>query len=89
MESESILIPEIADTLMPQSMLDAGGEGWDTLREILARCLDLMASGEVLEVISSRSEVRAAVTPWCGQTGHELLGSREDGAKASFWIRKR
>jgi TusA-related sulfurtransferase len=80
---------ELGSVPLPQSLIDAGGEAWESLQQVVTRCLDELLAGDVLEVVSSVVAVRLALPTWCAGMGYELLATRDDGDKSSFWIRKR
>lgn len=69
-------------------MLDAGDEPWGSLLPFIARILDELVSGEVLEVISSAGTIRVDLLAWCTEHGHELMDTLVDGDKTSFRIRR-
>jgi TusA-related sulfurtransferase len=73
---------------LPQALIDAGSEGWETLQAVVARRMDELLGGEVLEVVSGVAAVALALPTWCAGSGHEFLGVRTEGGASSFWIRK-
>jgi len=72
----------------PRAILDAGGEAWTTLSAVIGRLVDEIATDAVLEIVSLEPSLRADLTEWCGASGHEVLGIRENGGATQIWIRK-
>ncbi|MHB1679870.1 MAG: sulfurtransferase TusA family protein [bacterium] len=50
--------------------------------------IDLMTSGQVLEIISTDPGSKNDMTAWCKRTGNELLESTEEGGKFKFYVKK-
>lgn len=73
----------------PRAVLDGGSEGWAALATAITRLIDELATGAVLEVISSEPGTREHLPAWCGGAGHEVTWSLEDGQATRFWIMKR
>lgn len=72
----------------PHSILEAGGEAIGVLLAAIARSIEELLPGQVLEVVSSHSLAADAVQQWCHETEHELLHLLLDGEDGQFWIRK-
>ncbi len=72
----------------PRAVLDAGGEEWAALGAAVARLIDELAIGAVLEVISREPGTRDHLPAWCDGAGHEVAWSLEDGQATRFWITK-
>jgi TusA-related sulfurtransferase len=77
-----------AGRLRPRAVLDGGGEEWPALATAVARLIDELAAGAVLEVISREPGIRDHLLAWCDGAGHELTWSLEDGQATRFWITK-
>lgn len=73
---------------IPRVILDAGGETWAILGELVWRRFEDLAAGQVLELVTVEPSVRADIIAWCGSAGHELLQILDDGNGIRFWIRK-
>lgn len=72
----------------PRAVLDAGGETWITLRDLIWRRITDLATGEVLQIISLEPSTRADVAEWCRHAGQDLLHMATEGDETRFWIRK-
>lgn len=78
------------DELSPaHSILEAGGETVDILLTAIARCLDELLPGQVLEVVSSEPLAGEAISGWCRDTGHALGRQLAGPDGAQFWIERR
>ena len=75
--------------LTPQVIIDGGEEPWQVLGPVIARRLDELPAGEVLEILSCAAHARVDIPNWCYLAGHDLVGLMADGTSACFWIRKR
>jgi TusA-related sulfurtransferase len=71
------------------SLIEAGGEVSGVLMAAIARHIEELAPGQVLEVASLVPTARIDAVAWCHVTGHELLALLSDGDGVRFWIRKR
>ncbi len=72
----------------PHGLLDGGGEGWPRLRAALARRLQPMEAGQVLEIITAEPSARREIPAWCAANGQYLVGMRDDHGEMRFWIRR-
>ncbi|WP_096156700.1 MULTISPECIES: sulfurtransferase TusA family protein [Bacillus] len=52
------------------------------------KALNDLASGEVLEVITTDKGAKTDLTAWTKTVGHELLDSKEDQDVFTFYIKK-
>jgi TusA-related sulfurtransferase len=78
-----------ADYSRPNAVLEAGGEASDVLMAAMARRIEKMAPGQILQVVSQASNAQMDAVAWCHVTGHELLALVVDDGSAQFWIRKK
>jgi TusA-related sulfurtransferase len=78
-----------ADYSRPNAILEAGGEGSDVLMAAMARRIETMAPGQILQVVSRAANAQMDAVAWCHVTGHELLALVVDDGSAQFWIRKK
>jgi TusA-related sulfurtransferase len=69
-------------------LLEGGEDPWPDLRQTLTRCLDELATGGVLELISWVPGIEVDISTWCRGAGHELLHVLRDGANTRHWIKK-
>jgi TusA-related sulfurtransferase len=69
-------------------LLEGGDDLWPDLRTTLTRCLDEMATGGVLELISWVPGIDADIGAWCRETGHGLLHVLQEGGNTRHWIKK-
>ena len=53
-----------------------------------AKRIEGLEPGAVLEVQSTDSGIKEDMTSWCRTTGHEFLGSEEDGEMVKVFVRK-
>lgn len=74
--------------LAPRAVLEAGGEAWAFLSESIARLMDELATGAVLEIVALEPGIQADLLAWCRSAGHETLRSWTDGDATRCWIRK-
>lgn len=70
-------------------MLEAGGEAVDILLAAIARCLEELLPGQVLEVVSSEPLAGEAISGWCRDTGHALARQLAGAEGGQFWIERR
>jgi tRNA 2-thiouridine synthesizing protein A len=87
-KGESSFYASSSTRLIPQSILDAGGEIDAQLSGSLYRHISKMVPGQILEVISRNPGSRTEVVAWCLRTGHELGQVTIEGMETVFWIRK-
>ncbi|MER6103789.1 hypothetical protein ABT115_16040 [Streptomyces sp. NPDC001832] len=72
----------------PVTVVDAGGEPWERVESLLARRIEELPTGAVLELLSTESAVHAAVRLWCAERGHALDAVASDAVASVFCIRK-
>lgn len=74
--------------LIPDAVLDGGGEACAALNARLERLLDELAAGAVLEVITHDPGAYDSLHAWCADAGHAVFRSSMDAQRARFWIEK-
>lgn len=52
------------------------------------KAVDGMQIGQVLEMIATDPGSTSDIEAWTQKTGHELVGSSQDGGKYTFYIKK-
>jgi TusA-related sulfurtransferase len=77
----------MSDTTITRT-LDASGLACPMPIVRTKQAIDELASGDVLEVISTDRGSLRDVPAWASSTGHELLGTDEAGDRFTFLIRK-
>ncbi|MCW3817753.1 AAA family ATPase [Micromonospora sp. DR5-3] len=77
-----------ADHPPPVMVVDAGSEPWERVEPLLARRVEELPTGAVLELLSTEPAVRAAVHLWCAERGHALGAVVSDAAASVFCIQK-
>ena len=45
-------------------------------------------TGEVLEVVADDQGIKQDMPAWCKATGHEFLGTEEDGKEIKVYVKK-
>lgn len=53
----------------------------------LAKKIKELKSGQVLELMADDFGAKEDVPAWCSRTGHELVGTEEEGKLLRFYIR--
>ena len=71
------------------ALLEAGEADSAMLVFAIARRVDELLAGEVLEVVSRARGASTDVVGWCRDGDHELVALLVDGSVTRFWIRKR
>lgn len=74
---------------LPDSVLEALGEGCATLTPRIRARMRQLESGQILEVVSDDPSAREGVPAWTRLTGNPLLGEAADGSRLRFFIRKK
>ncbi len=69
--------------------LEGGDANCATLTPLIKSRLSDLASGEVLEVVTSEPTAERDIVSWCNLTGHTLVGVRPDGSMKRFFVRKK
>jgi TusA-related sulfurtransferase len=72
----------------PQAILDAGGESWETIREVILRRMEELERGDILEIVSREPSTYHGITEWCWLVGHELIDVKVNGSETRLWIKK-
>jgi len=73
---------------VPHSVLEGGGENASILLTAIARGMDGLPCGKVLEVVSLAPQVQVDVIAWCQVHGNELVALLRNHEQTRFWIRK-
>lgn len=68
--------------------MECGDAPWCELTEAIARCIEEVVAGGMLEVISWVPGVERDIGDWCAAGGHDLLTILVEGASTRFVIRK-
>ncbi len=71
-----------------QALLEAGEAETTVLLAAIARRIDELLTGQLLEVVTGSPHAHIAAVTWCRETGHELVALLTDDAVTRFWIRK-
>jgi TusA-related sulfurtransferase len=71
-----------------QAMLDAGEAEPALLLSAIARRIDELPVGQVLEVVSTAAGAHLDAAAWCHANGHELIALLATRPVTRFWIRK-
>ena len=70
-------------------MLQGGEANCATLTPMVKAALRELASGQVLEIVTSDPSAEADITSWSRLTGNPLLGARTEGARSHFYVSKK
>jgi len=89
MDQVDRLVPGEPGTFLPQTMVEVGDTQWTLVSPLIARRLEEMAAGDVLEVSSRQPGHRNEALAWCDASGHDLFQMVADGNRTWFWIKKR
>ena len=89
MDQADQLVPSDRATFLPQTMVDAGDTDWTLVGPMIARRLEEMTAGDILEVSSQEPGHRSEALAWCDAGGHDLFQIVADGSRTWFWIKKR
>ena len=73
---------------LPDAVLDAGEDIGARLNRSLYACVNDLASGQLLCVISKDPKSRDEVPAWCDLTGNRLQEVEVDGEQTVFWVMK-
>jgi tRNA 2-thiouridine synthesizing protein A len=76
------------DTIKADKTLDA--KGLDCPMPLLKakKFLEMMASGQILEVLGTDEDSRIDLPIWCERVGHIFLGVKEEKDYLRFYIKK-
>jgi TusA-related sulfurtransferase len=75
--------------LSADAVLPGGEANCATLTPLVKAALRDMASGQVLEIVTSDPSAEADITSWSRLTGNPLLGARTEGAYRHFYVSKK
>ena len=53
----------------------------------LAKKAKEMKSGQILELLADDVGAREDVPAWCSRTGHQLVGTEEEGKVLKFYVK--
>lgn len=81
------LTPPPPGSLRPVAVLDTQGLYCPVPIIRTAEKVRRLPGGSVLEVISDDRVVLVDMPAWCRSTGHEYLGSRQDGGRYHLYLR--
>jgi TusA-related sulfurtransferase len=81
--------PRPSGVLRAAAVLQGGDANCATLTPLVKAKLGELASGEVLEILSSDPSAEADLASWSRLTGNPLLGARADGALRHFYVGKK
>ncbi len=74
--------------ITPDQVLDCSGLACPMPILKTKKAIDALKIGQVLEMIATDPGSVSDMTAWTQQTGHELVGSQQDGPKYMFFIKK-
>ena len=80
--------PPIA-ALSAAAVLQGGEANCATLTPLVKAALRELASGQVLDVVTSDPSAEADITSWSRLTGNPLVGARTEGAHTHFYVSKK
>lgn len=69
------------------AVVDAGGEPWPRVRDVLERHCHRLPPGYVVEVLTEDPAIPGELGAWCAAGGGELLAADETAVPAMFRIR--
>lgn len=73
----------------PAAVVDALGTYCPVPIHLLARALERVAVGAVVEVLADDPLIRVDLPAWCHQTGNDLVSLAADGADFRGLVRRR
>ncbi|MFB7310663.1 sulfurtransferase TusA family protein [Streptomyces sp. NPDC056192] len=83
--------PASSDASVPddsvRAVVDAGGEPWERILDLLERRCHELPVGSVLELHSANPRVRSSLRGWCRLTGSTLLADEETGEQSAYRIK--
>jgi tRNA 2-thiouridine synthesizing protein A len=74
--------------IKPDQVLDCSGLSCPMPIIKTKKAIDGLQLGQVLEMIATDPGSKSDMDAWTKKTGHQLLGSQEEGGKFMFLIRK-
>jgi len=81
-------IPQVASTRIDSDhRLDVRGHDCPIPALEARRCLDAMASGQILQVVATDPLAELDLQILCDRLGHALLATQERGGELTLWIR--
>ena len=81
--------PQPVAALSAAAVLQGGEANCATLTPLVKAALRELASGQVLEVVTSDPSAEADITSWSRLSGNPLLGARTEGAHRHFFVSKK
>ncbi len=75
-------------SVIPDETLDCSGLACPMPILKTKKAIDAMQVGQVLKMIATDPGSASDMDAWTQKTGHELVGSEQDGAKFIFYIKK-
>ena len=79
--------PQKGLSLQKDATLDARGLMCPMPIVHLAKKVKELKSGQVLELLADDVGAKEDVPAWCSRTGHQLVGTEEDGKLLKFYIK--
>ena len=71
------------------AVLEGGDANCATLTPLVKAAIRELASGQVLEIVSSDPSAEADIASWSRLTGNPLVGARSEGTHQHFYISKK
>jgi tRNA 2-thiouridine synthesizing protein A len=81
-------LDENADPLVA-AVLEGGEASCATLTPLIKAKLGELASGQVLEIVTSEPTAERDIASWSSLTGNALVGKRSSGSSQHFYVRKK
>ena len=81
--------PQPIAPLSAAAVLQGGEANCATLTPLVRAALRELASGQVLEVVTTDPSAEADIASWSRLTGNPLLGARTEGAHRHFYVSKK
>jgi len=75
-------------SVIPDETLDCSGLACPMPILKTKKAIDALQVGQVLKMIATDPGSSSDIEAWSQKTGHELLGSEQDGNKFIFFIKK-
>lgn len=75
-------------SVIPDETLDCSGLACPMPILKTKKAIDALQVGQVLKMIATDPGSSSDMVAWTQKTGHELLGSEQDGNKFIFYIKK-
>lgn len=72
-----------------RALLDGGSESGEILLAALEICLDPLAPGQLLELVSAHPDALIEVPLWCQRSGHPLVCLEYSDGTTHLLIRKK